>query len=55
MRTSLLITAFCLIGCSSPPPAATEVKIQSVKWPQLQSAIAAHKGKVVVIDLWAEF
>jgi thiol-disulfide isomerase/thioredoxin len=31
------------------------VKLNSVKWPELEKAIAAQKGKVVVIDVWADF
>ena len=48
---------------STPPTtgaARTEVKepevtLQAVKWPELEKAIAAHKGKVVVLDVWAEY
>jgi hypothetical protein len=32
-----------------------DVKLEVVNWPQLERAIAAHKGKVVVIDVWAEY
>jgi thiol-disulfide isomerase/thioredoxin len=31
------------------------VKLSSVKWPELEKAISAQKGKVVVIDVWADF
>jgi hypothetical protein len=32
-----------------------EVSLPVVKWPELQPAIVAHKGKVVVVDVWAEY
>lgn len=32
-----------------------EVALRVVKWPELEKAIAAHKGKVVVLDVWAEY
>jgi thiol-disulfide isomerase/thioredoxin len=35
------------------PPA--QVTLDVVKWPGLEKAIAAHKGKVVLIDIWADF
>jgi hypothetical protein len=37
---------------AAPEPA---VALQVVKWPELQKTIAAHKGKVVVLDVWAEY
>jgi thiol-disulfide isomerase/thioredoxin len=44
---------FLPISLLADPP--SEVKLETVKWPALEKAIAAHKGKVVVIDLWADF
>jgi hypothetical protein len=32
-----------------------EVTLTPVKWPELQKAIASHKGNVVVLDVWGEF
>ena len=26
-----------------------------VKWPEMEKAIAANKGKVIVLDVWAEY
>ena len=50
-------------GCApvpAPPaaaaPAATpaaEVAVKVVKLDQLEAAIAAHKGKVVLLDVWS--
>jgi hypothetical protein len=31
------------------------VALQVVKWPELKKAVAAHKGKIVVLDVWAEY
>jgi thiol-disulfide isomerase/thioredoxin len=41
------------LAMSADPPA--DVKLEVVKWPALEKALAAHKGKVVVIDIWADF
>jgi len=41
-------------AATSPAP-TTSVTLTAVKWPKLEEAIAAHKGKVVVIDFWADF
>ena len=61
------LAALALAACSSPPrgdpthadkPSTaqiTEVKLTTAKWPDLESAIAAHKGKVVVLDVWGTF
>src|SRR5438874_7926801 len=38
---------------TADPPA--EVKLEVVKWPGLEKVIASYKGKVVVIDIWADF
>ena len=48
------------VGCGSgnPPGAVTlptEVGLQIVKMPELKKAIAAQLGKVVVIDVWADY
>jgi hypothetical protein len=37
------------------PPKAAEVSLEPVKWPQLEQILAGHKGKVVVLDVWAEY
>ena len=66
-----LLAAVTMVACSSPPPnggqaarerpASTgptrpsEVTLTVVKWPDLDRAIAAQKGKVVVLDVWGEF
>lgn len=40
------------VAAASEPDA---VKLDVVKWPALEKAIAAQKGKVVVIDIWADY
>jgi thiol:disulfide interchange protein len=36
-------------------PDEPAVTLQVVKWPELEKAIASHKGQVVVLDVWAEW
>ncbi|RLS53975.1 MAG: TlpA family protein disulfide reductase [Planctomycetota bacterium] len=43
---------------ASPGPAksdVTEVKIERLDWDQTQAILAAHPGKIVVLDLWATY
>jgi thiol-disulfide isomerase/thioredoxin len=70
MRFSLLVL-FALTGCmnqTSPTPSpkdikgkapvympADEVALNVCKWADLEKAIAAHQGKVVVVDVWATY
>ena len=42
-------------GTTTERKAAEPATLQIVKWPELERAIAAHKGKVVVVDIWAEY
>lgn len=56
----LLIVAVCFLsGCNNPStPAAkgekpAEVKLEVVKFDQLQKALKAQQGHVVVMDVWA--
>jgi len=43
-------------NAGSPPlPALTGVQIQPVKYAELGQAIKSHRGKVVVVDIWAEW
>ena len=54
-----------LMGCGSGgPPASSpsaavalpsDVGLQVVKMPELKKAIAAQRGKVVVMDVWADY
>ena len=36
-------------------PKSPNVALNTVKWPDLEKAIAARKGKVVVMDVWADY
>lgn len=55
--------AVCFFGCAqAPPPAMPKaaappgaVSFKIVKWPDLEAAIAAHRGSIILIDLWAEY
>jgi thiol-disulfide isomerase/thioredoxin len=44
-----------LAVADSPKSSDADVKLTVVKWPELEKAIASHKGKVVVIDMWADY
>ncbi len=43
-----------LILAASPALAADKVEIKQIKYDELTKLIAAQKGKVVVIDFWAD-
>jgi hypothetical protein len=51
MRSALL-SALLL---AAPAVAADEVKLEPVSLDGLLKAVAAHKGKVVVVDVWGTF
>ena len=40
---------------SGTPSRPVGVTIEVVKLPDLERAIAAHKGSVVVLDVWADY
>lgn len=55
---------FAVVSCSTPPapkadppkkPAAREVELKSITLDALTAAIKEHRGKVVVVDVWATF
>jgi thiol-disulfide isomerase/thioredoxin len=54
MRTALLAALFFAVPAVAADEAA-EVKLQDTNLDRLLKAVAAHKGKVVVIDVWANF
>jgi hypothetical protein len=57
------IWAFLLIGAAScfvlddrglhAQEAAAKVEVKSVKYDQLVEAVKAHRGKVILIDVWS--
>jgi thiol-disulfide isomerase/thioredoxin len=65
MRWTVCAFLLACVGCmqSAPPgpnpgaksPPGNNVSLSVVEWPELEKAIARHKGKVVVVDVWADF
>ena len=54
-RAAPLIAAFAFAAVVPAQPPADGVELTVVKWPELDKAIAAQKGTVVVLDVWAEY
>jgi hypothetical protein len=50
-----------IVGCEPVPPQASQagegaaVGLEVVKLADLNKAIAANRGKVVLVDIWGEF
>jgi hypothetical protein len=59
MRSFVFGSLLFVAACSSPPPpappVASAVTLKVIKLPELERAIASHVGKVVVVDMWAEY
>jgi len=51
MRTALIASLLFAV----PAVAADEVKLEPTTLDGLLKAVAAHKGKVVVVDVWGTF
>jgi thiol-disulfide isomerase/thioredoxin len=51
----LVVTLVATFAVADAPKPETEVTLEFVKWPELAKAIAGHKGKVVVMDVWANY
>jgi hypothetical protein len=60
----LLLAGVAGCGSAEPPKvagtttegkAAETARLQVVKSEDIERAIAAHKGEVVVVDIWAEY
>jgi hypothetical protein len=51
MRSAL----FAALVLGAPAIAADEVKLEATNLDGLLKAVAAHKGKVVVVDVWGTF
>ena len=48
-------SAWIAVLVLAAPAAAQEVKLESATLDGLLKAVAAHKGKVVVVDVWGTF
>ena len=53
MRSALLASLF--LAVPTVAHAADDVKLESTSLDGLTKAIADHKGKVVVVDVWGTF
>jgi len=51
MRNALFASLFLAV----PAVAADDVKLEPTNLDGLLKAVAAHKGKVVVVDVWGTF
>lgn len=51
MRTALVAALFL----TAPAIAADDVKLENIDLDGLLRAVAAHKGEVVVVDVWGSF
>jgi thiol-disulfide isomerase/thioredoxin len=51
----LLVGATLLRAQPAPEPAAPAIKLEPVKYNELADLIRGLKGKVVVVDFWADF
>jgi hypothetical protein len=50
------VLALAAPGCGgTPPPGGAEVKLDVVKYDGLLAAVKVHRGRVVVVDVWAEY
>ncbi len=54
MRLSILAVVFLSL-LSAAAGAEPEVKLEKIKAAEVEKMIAAHLGKVVCVDVWAEF
>lgn len=57
MKSSGLVSTFVIfaLAAQAAEPQAGNVTLKVIKWPELEKTIASHKGKVVVMDVWADF
>jgi hypothetical protein len=55
----LIFVAATLVYCgatsSAPPNDAETIELKVVKYDELETAVRAEKGKIVVVDIWAEY
>ncbi len=60
--TTMSLLVFCMAAVADDPAGKSplpelkgEVSLTVVDWEQMQAKIAAHKGKVVVVDFWSNY
>jgi hypothetical protein len=60
-RRALIVLAGSVVYASmgpvhaAPPAEAPPVELKVVKYKDLEEAVRAQKGKVLVLDVWAEY
>lgn len=60
LGSGLIVAASWIVVCEGPTPAnaepaGAEVQLKLVKYEELAAAIKALRGKVVVVDIWADY
>jgi thiol-disulfide isomerase/thioredoxin len=50
-----VVVAVVLFVCAPAPPAEKSVELKTVKYRDLVKAVREQRGKVVIIDVWADF
>ncbi len=52
---NMRMAVFAALALAVPAAAADDVKLETISLDGLLKAVAAHKGKVVVVDVWGTF
>ncbi|MFL5331331.1 MAG: hypothetical protein ACJ8C4_20785 [Gemmataceae bacterium] len=64
MKYLIAASLVFLVGCGGPPasnapqakvPANSDVALRVVKWPEFETILAAQRGKILVLDIWADY
>jgi hypothetical protein len=53
--TTIISLGALLLAAPATAQDKVEVKLEVVKYDGLKSAVAKHRGKVVLVDFWGEF
>jgi thiol-disulfide isomerase/thioredoxin len=51
----LILLPLVVVLCTAPGPTPSDVRLEVVKYDALTSAVRKQRGKVVVVDFWADF
>ncbi len=57
-KVSLVVWVVLSVGCAlsqQNEAKPTEIKLEKIKASDVEKTVAAHKGKVVIVDVWADF